>query len=285
MSPRTSTKNLKAIPRKRLPELKPHLEELVQRMERPDYIEKDPVLFVHVFDDKEDQLLAGFFAAIMAWGRRDIVIRKVHDLLERMNYQPTAFIRGFTDDKASLFDTFKHRTFKPIDIYWLIRILQTILNKFGSFEDFWQHCYEVARKENRELIAVFHEEFFAQEPEAAQRTRKHISNPEKNSSCKRLYLYLRWTLREGSVVDQPLMDFMPVSELMIPLDVHVARYARALGLLTRTYNDWKAVCELTDRLRTMAPKDPARYDYALFGLGVESYELPDEWLINPHWLD
>jgi uncharacterized protein (TIGR02757 family) len=260
--------------------LKPFLEKWVERTEVPDYINSDPVLFMHAFNKKEDQLLAGFFAAIMAWGRRDIVIRKVRDLLDRMNNRPAEFIGNFSDRDASRFEGFKHRTFKPVDIRWLTKILQSILLNFGSFEAFWASCYTRAQKNGRPLMAIFHEQFFAQQPDTPQRTYKHISNAEKKSSCKRLYLYLRWSVRKNSSVDLGLMDFMPASELMIPLDVHVARQARRLGLLSRSYNDWWAVQELTEALRLLNSEDPAKYDYALFGIGVNENAVPEKLILN-----
>ncbi|SHE95255.1 TIGR02757 family protein [Fodinibius roseus] len=261
--------------------LKPFLDEWVDRVETPAYIDSDPVLFMHAFSDREDQLLAGFFAAIMAWGRRDVVIRKVRDLLERMDHRPTDFITRFSDKDAARFRGFKHRTFKPVDMEWLTRILQSILHKHDSFEHFWEACYKKAKGNDRPLMSVFHEDFFALQPGTPRRTYKHISNADKKSSCKRLYLYLRWALRKKSPVDLGVMNFMPPSELMIPLDVHVARQARALGLLCRTYNDWWSVGELTEALRLLDPEDPARYDYALFGLGVDEEGIPEEFLLNP----
>jgi len=251
----------------KLLQLKPKLDDLVNLIEQPDFIDDDPVQFMYAFEEKNDKELAGFFAAIMAWGRRDIVINKVDDLLKRMDYKPADFILNFSDSDAEKLDGFKHRTFKPIDIYWLIKTLQSILKEYQTFEGFWEMCYKRSKAQDRELIAVFHEQFFAIHPETPQRTRKHISNSEKNSSCKRLYMYLRWCIRSGSV-DLNTMSFMPASELMIPLDVHVARQARALGLLERKQNDWKAVQELTQKLQALDPEDPAKYDFALFGLGV-----------------
>lgn len=257
------------LSKKKLLELKPELDTLVARIEQPDFIDNDPIQFMYAFEDKNDKELAGFFAAIMAWGRRDIVINKVDDLLSRMDYKPAEFVLNFSESDASKLDGFKHRTFKPIDIYWLIKTLQSILREYQTFEGFWKMCYQKADFQNRELIAVFHEEFFAIHPETAKRTRKHISNSEKNSSCKRLYMYLRWCIRSGPV-DLEIMNFMPPSELMLPLDVHVARQARALEILNRKQNDWKAVQELTEKMKILDPKDPAKYDFALFGLGIQT---------------
>lgn len=264
-----------------LPDIKIWLDSINDRVEVHEYIEKDPVSFMHAFQKKEDQLIAGFFAAIMAWGRRDIVLNKVKDLLQRMNYEPENFVRGFTDNHAESLTGFRHRTFTSGDIYWITKALNCILEQHGNFESFWSYCYRLSIRNNTHLMDEFHNEFFKTISDAPQRTQKHIANRQKNSSCKRLYLFLRWSLRKNSIVDLGVMDFMPTSELMIPLDVHVARQARKLGLLTRTQNDWKSVLELTDRLKCLDSTDPARYDYALFGIGVLGIELPHEFVINP----
>lgn len=274
-------KNLHKASEEELYSLKPYLEASIAEVEKPKFIEDDPVQFMHAFQDKEDKLLAGFFAALMAWGRRDVVINKVDDLLERMNYRPADFIRDFSESDRKAFRGFKHRTFKPVDIYWLVKILNGIQHRYQSFEAFWSHCYRLANEEQKPLITVFHREFFRVHPEAASRTRKHISDASKNSSCKRLYLYLKWSIRTDSPVDTGIMDFMPPSELMIPLDVHVGRQARMLGLLGRNYNDWKAVQELTETVSKLDPNDPAKYDYALFGIGLGKVEVPAKFIKNP----
>lgn len=272
-------KKLKKLSKRKLLELKPYLDSIVEQVEVPSYIESDPVQFMHAFEDKNDQNLAGFFAAIMAWGRRDIVIAKVDDLLNRMNYRPAEFITHFSDSDADALDGFKHRTFKPEDIYWMIKAIKKAIAEFDSFEGFWSDCYQQAKREERELMAVFHQRFFEFYPETPQRSRKHIANPEKNSSAKRLYMYLRWCIRK-SEVDLGTMTFMPASELKIPLDVHVARQARALGVLSRHQNDWKSVMELMEKLCVLDAEDPAKYDYALFGLGVRPELVDESYYVN-----
>jgi uncharacterized protein (TIGR02757 family) len=272
--------NLEACPSDHLNRLKPFLDEQVMGIERISYINDDPVQFMHAFDSRKDQAIAGFFAALMAWGRRDVAISKVDDLLQRMDYQPLDFILHFNDQQAVRFDSFKHRTFKPVDMTWLTRCLQKIFLQYGSFECFWVHCYQISKETERELIAVFHHKFFGLYDEIPVRTHKHISNPEKGSPCKRLYMYLRWVIRNGSPVDPGFMNFMEPSELIIPLDVHCARQARRLGLLTRKSNDWKAAVELTRKMRLLDPDDPAKYDFALFGIGVREEKIPDDLVVN-----
>ncbi len=275
-----NSRPLKIVGRKKLHELKPFLDEIVARVEVPSYIESDPVAFMHAFSRKQDQEIAGFFAALMAWGRRDIVMKKVEDLLGRLDHKPYDVIRGYTRTDAHRFDGFVHRTWNATDIDVLCRILNRIYAEHGDFESFWKRVYEVSLSNGSNIMELFHQMFFDVDPDAPARTRRHIGDARKGSSCKRLWLYLRWSLRKGSIVDTGIMDFMPTSELMIPLDVHVARYARLLGLLGRPSNDWKAVTELTERLSSLDPDDPGKYDYALFGLGVLKIAVPEHMIIN-----
>lgn len=261
-------------------ELKVYLDRINNRVEQSDYIQSDPVQFIHAFENKKDIEIAGFFAAIMAWGRRDIVISKVENLLQRMNYKPFEFICKYGQDDFSTLQGFKHRTFKPIDIHGMIYALQRIYQDYKDLEEFWNECHQTGKCEIRPALAIFNEKFFSLTPELSNRTRKHISNPELGSTCKRLCMYLRWMIRKNSVVDIGIWDFMEPSDLQIPFDVHVARQARRYGLVTRRSNDWKTVKELTDTLKIMSPDDPIRYDFALFGLGALGFTLPKRFLLN-----
>lgn len=263
-----------------LMELKPYLDQINAEVERPEYIPHDPVQFLHAFDNKNDIEIAGFFAATMAWGRRDIVISKVDELLSRFDYHPFEFIMAYEPSDFSSLNGFKHRTFKPIDIHGLISGLKNIYSRFDDFETFFSFSYDLAQKQNRHFLAVFRENFFNLSTDSAVRTRKHISDPEKGSTCKRLYMYLRWMIRKNSPVDLGIWDFISPAELQVPFDVHVARQSRRYGLITRKSNDLKTVCELTNTLKLMNPDDPAVYDYALFGLGALDYKLPQRFILN-----
>lgn len=261
-------------------EMKPYLDELNDKIEKPDYISKDPVQFMHAFQEKRDIEIAGFLAATMAWGRRDIVVAKVEDLLKRMNYAPYSFVMNYSAGSYTAFSGFKHRTFKPIDLHGLTLCLQQVLKTHDDFEDFWKSCYTEAGNQKKDFISTFRNRFLAQHHEVAARTGKHVSDAAKGSTCKRLYMYLRWCCRKESPVDPGIWSFLPASELLVPFDVHVARHSRKYGLLSRRTDDWKSVVELTETLSLLDPDDPARYDYALFGLGALDYELPKKFMLN-----
>lgn len=261
-------------------ELKPYLDHINDSVEKPEYIDSDPVQFMYAFTDKKDIEIAGFLAALMAWGRRDIVVAKVDDLLKRMDYSPFSFVMNYNQTQFSVLKGFKHRTFKPVDIHGFFCALAEIYRQHGDLERFWKVCYESGTESGRPFLSHFQENFFGLSSELQPRSLKHISNPEKGSTCKRLYMFLRWVIRKNSPVDLGIWDFMDTSELMIPFDVHVARQARKYGLISRKSNDWKTVNELTDTLKILNPDDPARYDYALFGLGALGYDLPKKFLLN-----
>jgi len=249
-----------------LEKLKQYLDSVIEQIEQPEYIQSDPVQFMHAFEEKEDREIAGFFAAIMAWGHRTIVNNKVSELLERMNNRPAEFIHSFSERNYVAIKGFKHRTFKDEDFYWLMLILKRIYKEFGDFEGFWIHLKKKSQAEH--FVLDFHHAFFDLESLTPQRSRKHIANGHKKSTCKRLLLFLRWAVRKNSCVDLGIYSSVDSSELIIPFDVHVARVARELGMITRTQNDWKALMELHSVLKEFDANDPAKYDYALFGIGV-----------------
>jgi uncharacterized protein (TIGR02757 family) len=264
----------------KLMELKPFLDQINDQVESPGYIDHDPVQFMHAFESKEDREIAGFLAAMMAWGRRDIVIRKTDELLNRMGYEPFQYVKHYNKGTSQDFRGFKHRTFKEEDIHGILAALNIIYRHFNDFEAFWKDCYTNSGPSGQNVVSEFHRRFLSLSNDMMPRTHKHISNPANNSPAKRLFMFLRWTVRKNSPVDTGIWDFIPVSELMIPFDVHVARQSRRLGLLTRKSNDWKAVQELTDIFRLLDPADPVRYDYALFGIGALGYELPERFYLN-----
>ena len=119
----------------------------------------------------------------------------------------------------------------------------------------------------KENITTFWTHFF--KLNYNQRTEKHIGNPNKNSACKKINMFLRWMARKDNKgVDFGLWNRIPMSMLSCPLDVHSGRIAREYGMLKRKQNDWKAVEELDYNLREINSEDPVLLDYALFGLGV-----------------
>ncbi len=245
--------------------LKSYLDELVDQYNRPKFIEKDPISIPHKFSKLQDIEISAFWVAMLSWGQRTTIVNKANELMVMMDMAPYDFIMNHnpTDLKALL--KFKHRTFQPDDTLYFIDFFKRYYSEHHSLEKAFFH--EVT--DVKSALAQYHNRFFDIDY-APNRTRKHVSTPLRNSSCKRLNMFLRWMVRsDNRGVDFGLWKSIKPSKLMIPLDVHVFKVAQHLKLLTRTKADWTAVEELTQNLRRLDPNDPVKYDYALFSIGAE----------------
>ncbi|MEM0961013.1 MAG: TIGR02757 family protein [Bacteroidota bacterium] len=251
-----------------LDEARAVLDPLVGRYEQVSFIDDDPISVVHAFDDPADQEVIGLYAALLAWGRRSVILSKLADLIDRMDMRPHRFVRDFMPGSSRL-DGFKHRTFSSSDAMALTWSLRAALEQFGSLERLFARGLQ-DEEDIGPAIQGFSDTLLAIVPEAGVRA-KHLARPSRGSACKRLAMYARWMTRPGPV-DLGLWASVQTRQLVIPLDVHTGTQARRLGLLNRRYDDWRAVQELTDICRQLCPEDPARYDFALFGLGAYAGE-------------
>jgi len=258
-------------------DLKTYLDGLVARFEQPAFIQDDPIALPHGFDDPRDQEVIGLYAAILAWGRRATILKKMEDLCERMRYRPYRFVRDFDEGRdAPRLATFKHRTFQPLDALWFTKNLSEALRQHETVERLFAiHLPEEATDVGA-AIQGFSEAMMVMEPGTPARLRKHLARPVSGSACKRLCMYLRWMVRPGPV-DLGIWPTIRPDQLVLPLDVHAGRQARALGMLTRAANDWPAALELTRRCRLLRLDDPARYDYAFFGVGAYGVSLDERF--------
>jgi uncharacterized protein (TIGR02757 family) len=253
--------------------LRAFLDRKVTEYNRSSFIADDPVRVPHAYSLKQDIEIAGFFTAIFSWGNRTSIIRKSEELMRLMDRSPHQFILHHTDTDLKKLLAFKHRTFNPTDLLYFIEFFRYHYSRHDSLEDAFLLPWQNANARGASLdrgaaLAAFHHYFFSLDV-VPPRTRKHIATPERNSSCKRLNMFLRWMVRKDDKgVDFGLWRRISPSQLICPLDLHVARVARRFGLLTRTPTDWRAALELTQNLALLDPEDPVKYDFALFGLGV-----------------
>lgn len=235
---------------------------------RPSFIKDDPICIPHLFTKKQDIEIAGLFAAIFAWGNRTIIINKSKELMQRMHNAPHDFILHHTDNDLKQLIGFKHRTFNDTDLLYFVHFLQHHYSKYTSLESAFTRGMQATDETIEHGLNGFFQYFFSLE-DAPRRTQKHIASPAKNSTCKRLNMYLRWMVRaDNKGVDFGIWKKLKPHQLVCPIDVHVARVAYRFNLLTRKQVDWQAGVELTSYLRKLDSKDPAKYDFALFGLGV-----------------
>ena len=266
----------------------------VEQYNRPEFIANDPICIPHLFAKKQDIEIAGFFAAILAWGQRKTIINKCRELLNRMDNSPHDFVLHHQDADLKQLLQFKHRTFNDTDLLYFIAFFKAHYVKFNSLENAFvpQGAFQngyletmsdlpsiemssavcFARDLNftiEQSLNYFRSYFFSLE-DFPRRTKKHISSPAQKSTCKRLNMFLRWMVRKDNKgVDFGIWKTLKPEHLICPCDVHVDRVARLLVLITRKQTDWLTAIELTNKLKQFDHSDPVKYDFALFGLGVE----------------
>lgn len=243
------------------------LEKLFEKYHTIDFIPDDPISIPHAYTQRQDIEITGFFAAILAWGQRKTIINKCKELFTRMDNAPYDFILHHTEKDYKILQEFKHRTFNEIDLLHFISRLQKIYQQYGSMEE----LFKVENTENNVYTGLvrFHEVFLQDAP---KHTYKHVSTPVKNSACKRINMFLRWMVRSNSPIDFGLWTKIQPSQLVCPLDIHVHRAAVQLKLIDEKDSPtWKTAVKLTQTLKTLSPKDPVKYDFALFGWS--RYEL------------
>jgi len=249
------------------------LDSTVTKFNRPDFIQDDPISLPHQFSKKQDIEIIGFWVAMLAWGQRKTIINKGRELMELMDGAPHDFMVNHEEIDRKKFLNFKHRTFQTTDTLYFLEFLSSFYKKNKSLESAFSDGIKATDVTTENGLAHFHELFFSL-PDAPQRTRKHIATPIRKSTCKRLNMFLRWMVRkDDNGVDFGIWDNIKPSQLLIPLDVHVDRVGRSLGLIKRKQTDWKTVLELTEELRKFDPDDPVKYDFALFGTGVLEKKL------------
>lgn len=252
-------------------DLKDFLDSWAEKFNVPEFIENDPVVIPHSFGLLQDIEIMGFWTSVLAWGNRKSIINSANRLVELMDGAPYDFIVHHSEKDRARFTEFVHRTFNSTDALYFLEFFQNYYKHHASLEDAFARFLVPGDVNAEYALAGFHNFFFKHEF-APDRTRKHIPTPQRKSTCKRLNMFLRWMVRkDGKGVDFGLWQRISPSQLLLPLDVHVDKVARHLGLLERKQTDWLAVIELTEKMKKLDADDPVRYDFALFGLGVEKY--------------
>jgi uncharacterized protein (TIGR02757 family) len=257
-----------------------YVDGLVRRYEQPRFITGDPVSIPHGFDDPRDREIVGLFAALLAWGRRSTILASMEALCERMRWRPHAFVRDFRPGRdAARLDGFRHRTFGPADAVGLVLALSAALERHGSIERAFAAGLPAGAADVGPGLDAFSAMLTSVVPDVSHRLRRHLARPSTGSACKRLNMYLRWMVRPGPV-DLGIWTSVSPRQLVLPLDVHAGRQARALGMVSRRADDWKAASELTRNCRGLFPDDPARCDFAFFGPGASGDELDPRFTVR-----
>lgn len=247
-------------------ELKDLLDTLADRYNNSSFIEEDPISIPHQFFERNDIEIAGFLSATIAWGNRKSIVKNGNQMMDIMGHEPYRFVMESSTSEREEIGNFVHRTFNRDDFRYFLDSLSNIYKNHSGIGSYFEREYSRVG-DIREAINGFRSLFF--ELEHPTRVEKHLSSIAKGAACKRVNMYLRWMVRSDATgVDFGLWRNIPSSALYLPLDVHSANVGRGLGLLERKQNDWRSVEEITARLREFDAEDPVKYDFALFGVGV-----------------
>ena len=246
---------------------KTELDKLVEKYETTDFIKNDPVQFIHRGKYKEDKELYGFIASLFAYGNRKMFISKLEEIFSRSDNDISNYIKNgdFLNLKG-----IEYRFSKDYDIIPIFDILHGLYTHSGGLEELFKYAFTHDRGEIYDhFLEKVIDYFYSRAPKNAKQGFYHmLPNPRNCGAMKRMNMFLRWMVRK-SAVDIGIWNFMKPADLYIPLDVHVARQSRNMGLLERKSNDYKAVRELTLNLKKLCPEDPIKYDFAMFAFGVE----------------
>ena len=241
------------------------LDRWVREFNHPSFIESDPISIPHLFHRQQDIEISAFMTALIAWGNRKAIIHTAKQWMERMDHRPFEFVMNSNIREQRMVQKIIYRTFQGEDMMDLLFALKQSYTLYPSLEIPFAEGF----KDQGALTGIDHFRKHLLQFSHHSHFEKHLANPLEGSAAKRINMFLRWMVRKDDEgVDFGIWKNIPMSQLSIPLDVHSGNVARHLGLLTRKQNDWKAVQELDQQLRKLDPLDPVKYDFALFGAGV-----------------
>jgi len=241
-------------------ELKEYLDNLVIKYETSDFIINDPIQFPHRFKKKQDIEISALIASSLAFGKREKIIEAVEKIHQIMENEPHNFCQNYTPSDRKIFENFKYRYIDGSNIADVFEGLAKVLKNFYSLEEIFLKHHNSDHQNVKEGLIGFVGEIITC-------GNYLLPCPSKKSACKRLNLFLKWMVRKPPV-DLGIWQNIDASKLIIPLDVHVAKVSRNLGILKRNPNDWQSAYEITQMLKEFDPKDPTKYDFALFGAGI-----------------
>ena len=246
-------------------DLKGYLDSKADEYNNKSFIDGDPIQIPHAYTSKEDIEISGFLTATIAWGNRKSIINNSNKMMKLFENEPYNFIVNHTEKDLKHFIKFVHRTFNGFDLIQFVKSLKNIYKNHSGLENIFSQNIKDEAMHN----SIHHVKKIFFEIEHLKRTKKHISDPYKGSAAKRINMFLRWMVRKDDKgVDFGIWKSINPKFLSCPLDIHSGNIARKLGILNRKQNDHKAVLELDKYLRKLDVFDPAKYDFALFGIGV-----------------
>ena len=248
------------------------LEKLYKRYNRRELISPDPLQFLYRYSSPADMEIAAFLASALAYGRVEQIEKSLDNLLGRMSNSPYEFVVNFDKSKRKKLKDFKHRFTTGDDISDLLTIFRTVMRRWGSIERYFALGYNPDDKNIIPALSKFCNSLLethaaGHKGQAASGLKYLLVSPDGGSACKRLNLFLRWMVRDDDV-DIGLWKSINKAKLIVPVDIHMSRLCKILGLYDRRTVSLSAAIEITESFAEIEPADPVKYDFALSRIGI-----------------
>jgi len=257
---------------KRTAQIKDVLEKLYEKYNRRELISPDPLQFVYRYSNPADMEIAAFLASSLAYGRVQQIEKSLNILLGRMGESLCDFVINFDKDKRQTLKDFKHRFTTGDDISDLLTLLRAIVNRCGSIERYFAMGYNPDDKNIIPALSLFCDSLLdihaaGRRGQPARGLKYLLVSPAGGSACKRLNLFLRWMVRDDDV-DAGLWKSIDKAKLIVPVDVHMGRLCKIMGLYDRESVSLSTAIEITESFAEIEPTDPVKYDFALSRIGI-----------------
>jgi len=253
-------------------QIKDVLGKLYDKYNHHRFIKPDPLQFVHQYPHPPDMEIVALLAAVLAYGRVQQIQKSLMDLLGRIGDSPATFVRNFDKPRRKKLKDFKHRFTTGDDISDLLMLLKKVLSRYGSIQEFFVQGYNPG---DRNVIAAL-SKFCDSLLDMYAKTHNGLvprglsyllPKPAAGSACKRLNLFLRWMVRNDEV-DVGLWKSIDKAKLIVPVDVHMGRLCRILGLHNQKTVSLTTAMKITESFAEIEPADPVKYDFALSRVGI-----------------
>ena len=260
------------------PDLKHHLDVFLQGFPKERRVSNDPVQFVHRYDDPRDREVAGLIVSAFAYGNVKSILATANQALSYLGTRPAQAIAAFDPRRdARRLRSFYHRFNTSRDLavfFWMIR---RVIETHGSLDDAFLAGLSPGDSDTGSALTRFtatmldtgYEQFYPRgELKRRIGVRFLLPSPADGSACKRMNLYLRWMVRSPDGIDSGIWNRVRPDQLVIPLDTHIARISRYIGLTAMKSPGWAMALDITQSLRLLDRNDPLKYDFALCHLGI-----------------
>ena len=246
-------------------ELKAFLEGLYYTYQRRELINPDPLYFLYKYDDVKDREVVGLIASSLAYGRVAQIMKSVEGVLSFLTDEPYKFLVSNTKFDV-VPEGFKHRFTTSYDMNNLLRNAAEILRRYGSLEEFLRECLNNSEGNIFSALDEFSGKLSSNNK---PRSFPLVTAPKDGSACKRLFLFLKWLVRNDEV-DPGGWKVIRPCDLVVPTDTHMHKMGMKLGFTRRKSADLRCAIEITEGFRKVCPEDPVKYDFVLTRFGIRA---------------